>query len=38
MADEAAKETKVSANVQKIIDAVEKLSVLDLSELVKALE
>ncbi len=39
MADEAAKaDVKVSAKIQKIIDEVEKLSVLDLSELVKALE
>jgi large subunit ribosomal protein L7/L12 len=43
MADEAKKEetktdVKVSAKLQKIIDEVEKLTVLELSELVKALE
>ncbi|MFC1653896.1 50S ribosomal protein L7/L12 [Patescibacteria group bacterium] len=39
MADEAKKEeVKVSAAAKKIIDAVEKLTVLELAELVKALE
>ena len=36
--EEAKKDVKVSAKLQKIIDEVEKLSVLELSELVKALE
>lgn len=35
---EAKKTVKVSANLQKIIDQVEKLTVLELAELVKALE
>jgi large subunit ribosomal protein L7/L12 len=35
---EAKKEVKVSAKLEKIIEEVEKLSVLELSELVKALE
>jgi len=35
---EAKKEVKVSASLQKIIDSVEKLTVLELAELVKALE
>ncbi len=38
MADEAKSEVKVSEKLQKIIDGVEKLTVLELSELVKALE
>jgi len=39
MAEEAKKkEVKVSSSAQKIIDAVEKLTVLELAELVKALE
>jgi large subunit ribosomal protein L7/L12 len=36
--DEAKKPAKVSAKLEKIIDEVEKLSVLELAELVKALE
>ncbi|HKZ35611.1 MAG TPA: 50S ribosomal protein L7/L12 [Patescibacteria group bacterium] len=35
---EAKKEVKTSASLQKIIDSVEKLTVLELAELVKALE
>jgi large subunit ribosomal protein L7/L12 len=38
MADEAKAEVKVSEKLQKIIDGVEKLTVLELSDLVKALE
>ena len=38
MADEAKKETKVSANVEKLIKAIEELSVMELADLVKALE
>jgi large subunit ribosomal protein L7/L12 len=38
MADEAKSEIKVSEKLQKIIDEVEKLTVLELSDLVKALE
>jgi len=38
MADEEKKTIKVSDKLQKIIDEVEKLTVLELSELVKALE
>ena len=38
MADDKKKEVKVSASLQKIIDSVEKLTVLELSQLVKALE
>src|SRR3989344_975371 len=38
MADEAKKETKVSANVEKLIKAIGELSVMELADLVKALE
>jgi len=39
MADEAKKEeVKLSSNLQKIVDEIEKLSVLDVADLVKALE
>jgi large subunit ribosomal protein L7/L12 len=38
MADESKSDVQVSDKLQKLIDAVEKLSVLELSELVKALE
>ncbi len=38
MSDEATTEVKLSANAQKILESVEKLSVLELSELVKAME
>ncbi len=38
MSDEAKTEVKLSANAQKILESVEKLSVLELSELVKAME
>jgi large subunit ribosomal protein L7/L12 len=38
MAEDTKAEVKVSAKLQKLIDEVEKLSVLELSELVKALE
>ncbi len=38
MADDAQKDTQVSANVQKIVDAVSELSLMEVSELVKALE
>ncbi len=36
--DKQKEEAKLSANLQKIVDQVEKLSVLELSQLVKALE
>ncbi|EKD67579.1 MAG: hypothetical protein ACD_48C00328G0001, partial [uncultured bacterium] len=38
MADEAKKETKVPANVEKLIKAIGELSVMELADLVKALE
>lgn len=38
MADDAQKDTQVSAKVQKIVDAVSELSLMEVSELVKALE
>jgi large subunit ribosomal protein L7/L12 len=38
MADEKTQETKLDSKLQKIIDSVSELSVLELSELVKALE
>ncbi|PIU02368.1 50S ribosomal protein L7/L12 [Candidatus Shapirobacteria bacterium CG09_land_8_20_14_0_10_49_15] len=38
MADEKAKETKLSEKLIKIIEEIEKLSVLELNDLVKALE
>jgi large subunit ribosomal protein L7/L12 len=38
MADEKAKETKVSAKVEKLVSEIAELSVMDLSELVKALQ
>lgn len=38
MAEEKTQETKLDPKLQKIIDSVSKLSVLELSELVKALE
>ena len=38
MADEAKKETKVSANVEKLIKTIGELSVMELADLVKALE
>lgn len=38
MADESKKETKVSAKVEKLVSEIAELSVMDLSELVKALQ
>jgi len=38
MAEKAKKETKLSKDTEKILEMVEKMSVLELSELVKALE
>jgi large subunit ribosomal protein L7/L12 len=38
MSEETKKEVKLSAAAQKIVDAVEKLTVLELADLVKALE
>lgn len=38
MADEAKEDVKLSKDAEKILDAVEKLSVLDLANLVKAME
>ncbi|MDD3647245.1 MAG: 50S ribosomal protein L7/L12 [Candidatus Dojkabacteria bacterium] len=38
MADEKKEEVKLSADQQKVVDIVEKMSVLELSQLVKALE
>lgn len=38
MADETKEEVKLSKDAEKILDAVEKLSVLDLANLVKAME
>ncbi len=38
MSDDKKKQVKVSAGLQKIIESVEKLTVLELAELVKALE
>lgn len=38
MSDESAKEVKLSAKVQKLVDAVKELSLVETSELVKALE
>jgi len=38
MSDDAQKDTQVSAKVQKIVDSVKELSLMEVSELVKALE